>query len=57
MNITQWRMAAKYGTRRDLILEPLKFAWETFWHCRVHRNHQEKMDSHGACYRCGKVLR
>jgi hypothetical protein len=56
INHTQWRMAGKYGTRRDLVSETLSEVWERFWLCRVQRNHQEKFGSHGACYRCGKAL-
>lgn len=57
MDFSQWRMAKKYGTRRDLLKETLSGAWETFWHCRVRRHHQEKFGSHGRCYRCGKAMR
>lgn len=54
---SQYRMAARFGTRREFFLLPLEAAWERFWVCRVHGKHQEKMDSHGACYRCGKAMR
>lgn len=53
----QWRMARKYGTRGDLARETVSDLWERFWLCRVHRQHREKFDSHGACYRCGTALR
>lgn len=57
MNFTRWRMAKKYGTRRDLVAVALSDAWEQFWLCRVQGKHHEKFGSHGRCYRCGRALR
>jgi len=54
---SQYRMAARFGTRREFFLLPLEAAWETFWLCQVRGKHQEKMGSHGRCYRCGKAMR
>lgn len=56
MNVTQWRMAKKYGYRRDLIALTLTAAWERFWLCRVRHQHQTKFGTHPRCYRCGTVV-
>lgn len=55
--VTAWRIATKYGYRRDVVSGALSLFWERFWLCLVHGDHLEKMGSHGACYRCGKAMR
>jgi hypothetical protein len=55
--VTAWRIAGKYGYRRNLVSGALSAFWERFWLCLVHGKHHEKFDSHGACYRCGKAIR
>src|SRR4051812_5361226 len=57
MDLYRWRMARKHGTVWLEIENALSNAWETFWLCWVRGEHQEKMQSHGCCYRCGKALR
>ncbi len=56
MRLTQWRMAKKYGYRRELLFGPavrLAERMRTCWRGR----HQAKMDTRGHCYRCGKAVR
>jgi hypothetical protein len=55
---SQWRMNRRVGVaNRDMLQDALSAAWEQFWACRVRGNHQEKMGSHGRCYRCNKAMR
>lgn len=54
---SQWKMAGKYGSRRDLVSEALSGSWERFWLCRVQGKHQEKFATRGRCYRCGRAVR
>lgn len=49
--------AMKYSSRWWTWREDLDWYWHRFKLCTVKRQHQEKMDSHGHCYRCGKFLR
>lgn len=52
-----WRIASKYGVRRDFLLAVPGAVWERFWLCRVHGQHQEKFGSLGRCYRCQRPMR
>lgn len=56
MDFTRWRMAGKYGYRRDLITDAFSHLYSRLWYCTLRRKHQIKMQSYGRCIRCGKLV-
>ena len=43
-------------TYRQPILERLSTFLEQVWRCEIKQKHHVKMDSHGHCYRCGRLI-
>lgn len=55
--LTQWKMAKRHGYQQEFLVEIVLSRVARFLQCRVLGRHQVKMDSHGACYKCGKAVR